>query len=91
MACLPVLIHAEDRGQHQGSPFMKALTEPEHAILARLASQQAPAILLSPTLGEQTPFAALSSLVNSEDLNSGSHVCKVCSLPTEPSCPPLTI
>lgn len=49
MACLPVLIHAEDRGQRQGSPFMEALTEPEHVILARLASQQAPAILVSNT------------------------------------------
>lgn len=76
MACLPVLIHAEDRGQRQGSPFMEALTEPDHAILARLASQQAPAILLSPTLGEQTPFATLSFLVDSEDPNSGPHVCK---------------
>lgn len=91
MVCLPVLTHAEDRGQHQGSPFIEPLPEPEHAILARLANQQAPAILLSPTLGEQTPFAALSFLVDSEDLNSGPHVWKVCPLPIEPSCPSLTI
>lgn len=31
MVCLPVLICAEDRGQHQGSPFAESLTEPERA------------------------------------------------------------